>query len=297
MAGYLYAVRVLRPRVSDAGRVRKGQVVCWSSGVLVIFVATGTPIHDLSEQYLLSVHMLQHLLLTLVAPPLLLAGVPGWLLQAMLGGRRVLPVARVVLHPLVTFGVFNFVIVITHLPPVVDLALRVHWFHFVVHAGLVSSALMMWWPIIVDIPQLPRLSYPYQMAYLFLQSLLPSVIAAFITFSQTAVYDFYAQAPRIWGISAVEDQQMAGGLMKVAGSLILWSFIAVAFFRWYAREEAESRSIPWREVEEELGIDASQLKIDFLFSYFQEVVLDETYIDRQFNDVYVTRADINPELM
>jgi len=72
------------------------------------------------------------------------------------------------------------------------------------------------------------------------------------TNSRTAVYDFYEQAPRVWGISAVEDQQIAGAIMKTAGSLILWSFIAVAFFRWYAKEEAEARGPAWSEVEEEL---------------------------------------------
>ena len=252
LGAYFYAINALRPRLSDAGRVRSSQVVLFSLGVLTIFVATGTPIHDLSERYLLSAHMLQHLLLTLVAPPLLIAGVPSWLWQAMLTGRRVLPVARVALHPLVTFGVFNFLIVVTHLPPVVDYALREHWFHFVVHAGLVGSAMMMWWPVVGGVQGLPRLTYPYQMAYLFVQSLLPAVIASFITFSRTAVYDFYEQAPRVWGISAVEDQQIAGAIMKTAGSLILWSFIAVAFFRWYAKEEAEARGPAWSEVEEEL---------------------------------------------
>jgi putative membrane protein len=90
------------------------------------------------------------------------------------------------------------------------------------------------------------------MAYLFVQSLLPAVIASFITFSRTAVYEFYEQAPRVWGITAVEDQQIAAGLMKTAGSLIIWSFIAVAFFKWYAQEEAESRGPRYRDVEEEL---------------------------------------------
>ncbi len=252
LGAYFYAINVLRPRLSDAGRVRNSQVVLYSLGVLTIFAATGSPIHDLSEQYLFSVHMTQHLLLTLVAPPLLIAGVPSWLWQAMFTGRRVLPIARVVLHPLVTFGVFNSLIVVTHLPGVVDYALREHWFHFVVHAGLVTSALMMWWPVLGGTEGLPRLTYPYQMAYLFVQSLLPAVIASFITFSQTAVYDFYAAAPPVWGISAVEDQQIAGGVMKTVGSLILWSFIAVAFFKWYAREEAEARGPAWSEVEEEL---------------------------------------------
>ena len=252
LAAYFYTINVLRPRLSDAGRVRNTQVVLYCLGVLAIYVATGTPIHDLSEQYLLSMHMVQHLMLTLVAPPLLIAGMPGWLWQAMLSGRWVLPVARVLLHPLVAFSVFNFLIVITHLPFVMDYALREHWFHFVVHAGLVGSAIMMWWPVVGGIPELPRLTYPYQMAYLFVQSILPAVIASFITFSETAVYDFYEQAPRIWHISAVEDQQLAGGIMKMSGTLILWSFIGVAFFRWYAKEEAEAQGPAWSEVEEEL---------------------------------------------
>jgi putative membrane protein len=252
IGAYFYAINVLRPRISDAGRVRNTHIVLYLLGVLTIYVATGTPIHDLSEQYLLSMHMVQHLLLTLVAPPLIIAGIPSWLWRAMLSGRAVLPVARVLLHPLVAFGVFNFLIVITHLPFVVDYALQEHWFHFLVHAALVAAALMMWWPVVGGTPELPRLTYPYQMAYLIAQSLLPAVIASFITFSQTAVYDFYEAAPRIWHISAVEDQQMAGGIMKTTGTLILWSFVTVAFFRWFAREEAESRGPAWHDVEEEL---------------------------------------------
>jgi putative membrane protein len=250
LAAYFYTINILRPRISDAGRVRNTQIVLYCLGVLAIYVATGTPIHDLSEQYLLSMHMVQHLVLTLVAPPLLIAGMPGWLWQAILSGRWVLPVARVLLHPLVAFGVFNFLLVITHLPFVVDYALREHWFHFVVHAGLVGSAMMMWWPVVGGTPELPRLTYPYQMAYLFVQSIVPAVIASFITFSETAVYKFYEAAPRIWHISAVEDQQMAGGIMKMTGTLILWSFIGVAFFRWYAKEEAEAQGPAWSEVEE-----------------------------------------------
>jgi putative membrane protein len=196
--------------------------------------------------------MVQHLLLTLVAPPLLLAGIPGWFWQWLLREDALLRVAKVVVHPIVAFAVFNFLIVITHFPSVVDLALREHWFHFLVHAALVGSALAMWWPVLSNVPELPRLSYPLQMAYLFVQSLLPAVVASFITFSRTAVYDFYEQAPRIWGITAVEDQQIAAGLMKTIGSLIIWSFIAVSFFKWYAKEEAESRGPRYRDVEEEL---------------------------------------------
>jgi putative membrane protein len=102
------------------------------------------------------------------------------------------------------------------------------------------------------VPELPRLSPPLRMAYLFLQSLIPTVVAAFVTFANGAVYDFYAQAPRMWGVSAVEDQQIAGGVMKLMGSVILWGFITVIFFQWFYKEQRESEGPAWRDIEEEL---------------------------------------------
>jgi putative membrane protein len=84
------------------------------------------------------------------------------------------------------------------------------------------------------------------------QSLLPAVIGSFITFSSSPVYEFYAEAPRIWGLTAVADQQWGAFVMKVVGSLILWAFIGVAFFRWYAEETRDDRELRWPEVEDEL---------------------------------------------
>jgi putative membrane protein len=258
---YLYSVTEVRAMISDAGRVKRSQVISFSLGVLVLYIAAGTPIHDISEEYLFSVHMVQHLLFTLVAAPLLLVGTPAWLWQALLRRPGAMPVARLLTNPLVTFSVFNAVLVITHLQPVVDLALRHHEFHLLVHVVLIVTAIMMWWPILSDVPELPRLSYPLQMAYLFLQSLLPAVLASFITFSDGVVYEFYGEAPRIWGLSPIDDQQIAGGVMKLGGSLILWCFIAVAFFRWYQREQQASQTPGWPEVEaeiERLGLSPKQ---------------------------------------
>ncbi len=249
---YYYAVTDLRPRISDAGRVKRSQVLLFSSGVAALFLAGGTPIHDLGERYLLSVHMAQHLLFTLAAAPLLVAGVPGWLWQAILLGPRVRPLARVLTTPIVAFSLFNGVLLLTHLPPVVDLALHVGVFHFFVHVVLVLTAMLMWWPILSPLAELPRLNPPLQMGYLFLQSLLPSVMASFITFADRAVYKFYVDAPRLLDISPLTDQQVAGGLMKVVGSIVLWSFIAVVFFQWYAREEAEAQRPRWEDIEAEL---------------------------------------------
>lgn len=250
--GYSYATSELRPRISDAGRVTRRQAVLFLLGVGALFAGAGTPLHDLGEEYLLSAHMLQHLLFTMVAPPLLIAGTPDWLWRWLLRPRHVMAAARLLTRPVVAFSIFNALLVLTHLPPTVDLALHLGVFHFFVHAMLVASALLMWWPVLSPLPELPRLSYPLQIAYLFLQSLLPAVIASFVTFANHPVYSFYEHAPRLWSISPVEDQQIAGGLMKLLGSLILWSFMGYAFFQWYERERAEELEPRWDEVEQEL---------------------------------------------
>ena len=252
LGAYLYSVTRLRARISDAGRVNRSQVVAFSLGVLVIYAASGSPLHDLADSYLASAHMLQHVLLALVAAPLLLAGTPAWLWQALLRGLGLMRAVRLLTHPLVALAVFNAVLLLAHLPSTIDLQLREGWFHLLMHVVLVGSGLLMWWPVLSQVPEAPRLPYPLQMGYLFLQSLLPSVMASFITFADRIVYPYYAEAPRIWNLSPSGDQQIAGLIMKLLGSLILWSFIAFAFFKWYAREEAEARGPHWPEIEEEL---------------------------------------------
>ncbi|HVP04680.1 MAG TPA: cytochrome c oxidase assembly protein [Dehalococcoidia bacterium] len=252
LVSYWYAITVWRPHIPDAGRVKQSQVFYYCSGVAVIYIATGSPMHDIAENYLLGVHMTQHLLLSLVAPPLLLAGVPTWLWEALFVRRYVYPVIRIVLNPLLAIFCFNMFLVMSHLPEVLNFTLEHHWFHFFMHVILMTTAVMMWWPVITNVPKLPHLTYPYQMAYMFVQSLIPAVVGSFITFSSSPVYSFYARAPRIWGLSPVEDQQWGALVMKLIGSLILWAFIGVAFFKWYAREEAEDKGIRWADVEEEL---------------------------------------------
>ena len=254
---YFYTVTRMRERISDAGRVKRSQVVSFSLGILMLYAATGGPMHQLADTYLASAHMLQHVLLMLVVAPLLLAGIPFWVWQALLRRPGVLPVARTLTHPVVTLAVFNAVLLLTHLPSAIDLQLHQPWAHVLVHVSQVGAGLLMWWPILSSVPELPRISYPAQMGYLFLQSLLPSVMAAFITFADTVIYTFYEEAPRIWNLSAISDQQIAGLIMKLLGSLILWSFIVVVFFKWYEREGVDSRGPRWEDVAgelEELGL-------------------------------------------
>jgi putative membrane protein len=253
LGAYFYAITRLRDLVSDAGRVKRSQVVLYCSGVVSLYLVGGTPVHDISEQYLLTAHMVQHTTFTMISAPLMLAGVPGWVWQALLRPRGMLTAGKVLTHPVMAFGIANAVFVVTHLPEVTNYALYHHWFHLLAHIALVGTSLLMWWPVLSNVPELPRLGPPLRMSYLFVQSLLPTVVAAFVTFAEGAVYTFYEQAPRMWGMSAVTDQQIAGGVMKLMGSLILWGFIAVIFFQWYAKERAEEEApASWPEIEQEL---------------------------------------------
>lgn len=250
---YLYAVSELRPRVSDAGRVRRRQVALFSSGVLVLYLATGSIVDHLADNFLLSAHVVELVMITLVAAPLLISGTPGWLVSYALRSAGVARVARLVTHPLVGLAAYNGVLLITHLPFFYDWALRNEGPHFLMHAMWFGAGVLMWWAILSPTPELPRLPYPLQMGYLFVQSLVPAVMASFITFSDSVVYSFYEEVPRIWGLSVIEDQQIAGGLMKLFGSLILWSFLVVVFFRWYALEKAQEQGSRRMEVEEKRG--------------------------------------------
>jgi len=255
-AGYLYVVTQMRTRFPGAGPVKRSQVVLFSLGVLSIYAAGGSPLHDLAENYLASAHMIQHVLLTLVAAPLLLAGVPGWVWQALLRLPGVMRVAKPLTQPVVAFALFNAALLLVHLPQTIDLQLRVHVFHLSMHALLLGAGLLMWWPILSPIPELPRLNPPLQMAYLFMQSLLPAVMASFVTFADTVVYDFYADAPRIWHMTALDDQQVAGGAMKLIATIILWSYMTVVFFRWYYQEERAESELYKDDVKAELGLQS-----------------------------------------
>lgn len=250
--GYLWAVHSLRFRTIDAGRVKRSQIAYFTAGVVSIYLAAGGPLHDLADGRLVSAHMLQHLILMMVVPPLLLAGIPSWIWQALLRRPGAMAIGRFITKPLIALAMFNGVFFLTHLPEAVDLQLDSWAFHLTVHSLQVLAGLLMWWLILSPVAELPKLSYPLQMGYLFLQSLIPSVFAGVFTFANGAVYEAYNVTPRFWGVSIIEDQQISAAIMKLAGTFILWSFIGYAFFRWYANEEAEARGPRLRDVEEEL---------------------------------------------
>ncbi len=252
--GYTVALHRFRRRGIGSGHsaATPGQVAAYAFGILSLWVAADWPVHDLAEGYLYSVHMVQHMLFSLVAPPLLLLGIPAWMARRILTPARRFTAVQRLARPLPALLIFNTVLAISHWPAFVDLTLRVHGAHFAAHALLLASALLMWCPVVAPLPEL-RISAPGQMFYLGLQSIVPTVPASFLVFGQRPLYHFYEHVPRLWALSAGEDQRIAGLLMKIGGGLLLWAVITVLFFRWQAEAEAADRDARrWRVLDAEL---------------------------------------------
>ncbi|HEX7049990.1 MAG TPA: cytochrome c oxidase assembly protein [Longimicrobiales bacterium] len=236
---YLAGIGPLRRRYGLADRVDPWRVVSFLSGVAILFLALTGPLHTLSDDYLFSAHMVQHMLLMLIMPPLLLVGTPAWLLRPLLRPRAMMRTARFLTHPAAAFLLYNIVFVGWHFPEMYNYALAHHGVHIVQHLMFMVVATIMWWPVTNPVPELTRLNSPLQLLYLFAFGIPMSVVSAFITLSDKVVYPWYAAAPRVFDITAIQDQRLGGLIMWVPGMLIYWAAVTIVFLRWSAREEKE----------------------------------------------------------
>jgi len=219
-------------------------VASFAGALAVLFFALNGPLHNLSDNYLFSAHMAQHLLLTLVFPPLLLYGCPAHVVRPLLRPRWVMALARAVTRPVAAGLIFTAPIVIWHFPVLYEAALRNHNLHILQHLVFLATAVIMWWPVLSPVPELPRLPHLLQMLYLFLLGIPMSITGALIALSDHVLYPFYAAAPRLGALAPIQDQQIGGLLMWVLGGLMLWIVMTVIWFRysvWDQRTDAETK--------------------------------------------------------
>jgi len=245
----LGALYLWQARSADAEHpLSVARKISFFSALLVIFGSLNGPIHDLSDTYLFSAHMVQHLLLTMLMPPLIIYGVAGWMLRPLLRNRTVFAIARRVTKPIACFVIFNLVIALWHLPVFYNAAMANHNIHIVEHLMFMSAAVLMWWPITSQLPELPRLSYPGQMLYCFLMILPMSIIAIYISMAEQVLYPAYSVAPRISSLSPLDDQLLGGLIMWVPGGLLFMVIMTVVFFKWAARgeDDAASAQVDWK---------------------------------------------------
>ncbi len=232
--GGLYVVALRRGRAQGL-RAKPANVVSFFAGLAVLLGSLTGPVHDLSDYYLFSAHMVQHLLLVFAMPPLLLYGTPGWMLSPFLRHPLVLRLGRLLTRPSGAFATFNLVLVAWHLPPLYNVAMEHHGVHIVQHLMIMVVAVILWWPVLSPSPELPRAPYPMQMLYLFVVGLPMVVVAIFITMADTVLYPYYEASPRVWeALTPHIDQHLGGLIMWIPGGLVFLIAISVVFFRWQA---------------------------------------------------------------
>jgi cytochrome c oxidase assembly factor CtaG len=219
-------------RGTSPGLFPAKRLVTFLGGMFFLWIAIGSPLSAFDEASL-TVHMIQHILLMLVIPPLvllgapslpLLHGLPQWFVRTTLGPvlrwRPVRNFGRFLSHPLVCWILASVALVAWHVPSAFDLALRSDFWHEVEHACFLSTSILFWWPVVQPFPSeahWPRWSIPL---YLFLGMLPGSALGAFLAFCDRTLYAGYTEAPSIFGITSLQDQVIAGALMWVLGVFV-----------------------------------------------------------------------------
>lgn len=221
----------------------RGQAARFVGALVAVLLALNGPLHDLSDWYLFSAHMVQHLVLTLVAPPLLLTGLPpamaDALLRPVLARRATAAVARTLTRPLPAFALYAVGLVGWHFPAPYNAALELHGWHIVEHLVFMATALLGWWPVLSPSRALPPLPYAAQLLYLFVFGMPMTVVASMIASAEQVLYPFYERAPRVFDLTPLADQRLGGLIMWVPSGLIPLAAFTIVFFRWVAAEADE----------------------------------------------------------
>lgn len=266
---YLGVVGPYRTKLfSESEPVSAGRAVSFLLGLFVYYMAHGGPI-DLLGHLMFSAHMTAMSLAYLVAPPLMLIGIPGWMLRPLLKFSGVKKVIKSITHPMIAVFVFNILFSFYHMPAIHDYVMT----HFTIHSlfffVLLIAAFMMWWPIITPLPELYAMSELKKMAYIFANGVLITPACALLIFADSSVFATYSD-PTAWAaamgycvsadsqmllqnftggpeffllLDGQEDQQLGGVIMKVVQEITYGAALAYVFFTWYGRERGDDKDL------------------------------------------------------
>ncbi|MGH3042493.1 MAG: cytochrome c oxidase assembly protein [Gaiellaceae bacterium] len=224
--GGVYAAFQRRHPASAARRI------AFTAGIALLLLIFVTPVETIATTYLLSAHLVQNVVVAEWAPALLVLGVPPSLAAVI---ARV-PGVRVLTNPYVALPLWVATYAVWHVPPLYDAALRHQaWLLPVEHACYLVAGLLLWWPVFQSVPR--ALGSGAKAAYVFAAFLLNSPIGLLLALLPSPVYSFYEAAPRIWELSALRDQQIAGVLMAGAEAILFFGVFAIYFRRFLIEED------------------------------------------------------------
>lgn len=242
--GWLWLARRVA-RLHPGNGVPVARSAAFYGGLAAVAVALMSGI-ERYDTTLFSIHMVQHLLLMLVAAPLLVLAAPVTLLlraaSPAVRQRRLVPVLHsgvvaAIGHPVVTWLTFTLVVWLTHFSPLFNEALEDRWVHDLEHGLYLAASILFWWPAIAADPARRRLPYPVRVLYVLLQLPVNSFLGMAILFADSPLYPHYATLGSPYGITALADQQLAGGTMWLAGDVAFIGAVLLLVAAWMRHEE------------------------------------------------------------
>lgn len=236
VAGTFIALSFYIYGVFMVGGVAPWRVLCFTTGVAVMFAALVSPL-DTGADRLVSLHMLQHVTIGTIGPPLLLLGLTPALLRPLLPAR-VLPAARALTHPVFTGSLMVVNMWFWHTPPIYDAAIANLGLHITMHLAFMAAGILFWWPVIQPLPEIGRYGEGARLLYLFATGMPMALLAMLFFASGGVIYDHYASVAPLWGISPKDDQQVAGLIMGALGEGASFVAVTLLFFRFLDQEEA-----------------------------------------------------------
>ncbi len=237
----LYIRRTGAVLAAEAQPHRSRNGALFAAGLFSLWLALDWPLAPLGSGYLASVHMVRYLLIALVAPPLLLLGIPAASYARLKDRPRILAVLQDVTQPLVAFFIFNVVISVTHWPSLVDWLMATQLGSFVLDVAWLAAGLVFWWPLVSPVPEWPRFTHVWKLGYLGLNGIIVRPVFFILLFSKFPAYATYELAPPIGGISPLSDQQLAAGIMKLGTAWAMVVAMAFVFASWVRSSENMGR--------------------------------------------------------
>jgi cytochrome c oxidase assembly factor CtaG len=242
LVGYLAAIGPLRERLRLGEPAPRRRVMFFIAGWLALAISFFSPLDAIGRRYLFLASTLQLVLITSVAAPLLLAGLPEWLVKRLLPLRALRDMMGGIMFALFAIILFNGALLIWHIPPLFEAALRDDTLHNLRLLTFLVVGVINWWPLLTPLDRRTRLASPFQILYIAAESVPLDLFGLACIFVASPFFPTYANAPRLFGISALTDQALAGGLLVIPNNVFDFILMSVVFFGWIERSDRAQRA-------------------------------------------------------
>ncbi len=252
LGAYLYAIGPLRRRLAAQASEETGgepveglsnlpmrKVAYFLGGWVLLALTLLSPLDAIGREYLFSAHTFQLFMIITVIAPLLMLGLPDWLTAWLIPSAEARQATEGLMFQVVAVVAFNGIILLWHVTPLYEAALQNMTLHALQMLSFLVAGALTWWPLLTPTRKHIRMAHPSQIIYLVLESLPLDIFGAALLFTPTVLYPTYLHAPHIFGLTALVDQQIAGGILAAPGNMIDLALMSIVFFGWIRQMERE----------------------------------------------------------